>query len=182
MVGRKDRAMLRGMDGTPAWNATLAGIGPQQYLLKTIERGGNRWLVIAGGDDVGTLYGAYRVAEQIGVRFYLHGDVIPDERMRAELPNLDEPGKPLFALRGIQPFNNFPFGPDWWTTEDYKATISQLAKMRMNFIGFHCYPESGIEYYIEATTGDGQRLVFPPTAPQISQTVTCLSPSVRSKR
>ena len=141
VVGRKDRAMLREMDSTPAWSATLAGLGPQQYLLKTIERGGNRWLLIAGGDDVGTLYGAYRVAEHLGVRFYLHGDVIPDERMLAELPNLDEPGKPLFALRGIQPFNNFPFGPDWWTTEDYKATISQLAKMRMNFIGFHCYPE-----------------------------------------
>jgi hypothetical protein len=42
VVGRKDHAMLRGMDGTPAWSATLAGIGPQQYLLKTVERGGNR--------------------------------------------------------------------------------------------------------------------------------------------
>ena len=157
VVGRKDRAMLRGMDGTPAWSATLAGLGPQQYLLRTIERGGNRWLVIAAGDDVGTLYGAYRVAEQIGVRFYLHGDVIPDERMRAELPNLDEPGKPLFALRGIQPFNNFPFGPDWWTTEDYKATISQLAKMRMNFIGFHCYPEYFGQCLAEPTVWTGMK-------------------------
>ena len=29
VVGRKDRAMLRETGGTPAWNATLAGIGPQ---------------------------------------------------------------------------------------------------------------------------------------------------------
>jgi len=34
VVGRKDRAMLRGMDGTPAWSATLAGFGPRQYLLR----------------------------------------------------------------------------------------------------------------------------------------------------
>jgi hypothetical protein len=32
VVGRKDRAMLREMDSTPAWSATLAGLGPQQYL------------------------------------------------------------------------------------------------------------------------------------------------------
>ena len=142
VVGRKDRAALRNIGGNGAWITTLAGLGPQQYLLRTIEQGGNRWLLIAGGDDVGTLYGAYRVAEHAGVRFYLHGDVVPDERLRAELPNLDEQGKPLFALRGINPFHDFPFGPDWWTTEDYKAIIAQLAKMRMNFIGFHCYAEN----------------------------------------
>jgi len=143
VVGRKDRAVLHEMGGTPAWNTTMAGLGPQQYLLRTIEQGGSRWLMIVGGDDVGTLYGAYRVAEHAGVRFYLHGDVVPDERRRAALPNLDEQGKPLFALRGINPFHDFPFGPDWWTTEDYKAIIAQLAKMRMNFIGFHCYAENG---------------------------------------
>ena len=142
VVGRKDRAALRNIGGTGAWITTMAGLGPQQYLLRTIEQGGNRWLLIAGGDEVGTLYGAYRVAEHAGVRFYLHGDVVPDERLRAELPNLDEQGKPLFALRGINPFHDFPFGPDWWTTEDYKAIIAQLAKMRMNFIGFHCYAEN----------------------------------------
>ena len=61
--------------------------------------------------------------------------------MGPALPMIDERGKPLFEVRGIQPFDNFPFGPSWWTTEDYKAHIAQLAKMRMNFIGFHCYPE-----------------------------------------
>ena len=67
-VGRKDRAALREMSGTPAWDSTLAGLGPQQYLLRTIENGGNRWLLIVGGDDVGTLYGAYHLAERAGVR------------------------------------------------------------------------------------------------------------------
>ena len=40
---------------------------------------------ITGGSDVGVLYGAYRYAELLGVRFYLHGDVVPDERLK-QLP------------------------------------------------------------------------------------------------
>ena len=42
----------------------------------------------------------------------------------------------------MNPWGSHPFGLDWWTTEDYKAIIAQLAKMRMNFIGFHCYAEN----------------------------------------
>ena len=31
-------------------------------------------------------------------------------------------------------------GPDWWNVDDYKLYLSQMAKMRMNFIGLHNYP------------------------------------------
>ena len=76
------------------------------------------------------------------MRFYLHGDVIPDQRI-ARLPDVTETGKQLFSIRGIQPFHDFPEGPDWWNTDDYLAYIGQLPKLRMNFIGLHCYPEGG---------------------------------------
>src|SRR5262249_34721183 len=98
-------------------------------------------LLIIGGDDVGTLYAAYRFAELIGVRFFLHGDELPDEPIPWPPPTLDDYGKPLFALRGIQPFHDFPEGPDWWNRDDYLAVIGQLPKLRMNFIGLHTYPE-----------------------------------------
>jgi len=39
---------------------------------------------------------------------------------------------------------------------------------------------AGNEYYIEATTGDGQQLVFPPTAPRLNQTIVALPQSPRS--
>ncbi|MHC4558318.1 MAG: malectin domain-containing carbohydrate-binding protein, partial [Planctomycetota bacterium] len=87
---------------------------------------------------------SYRFAEHLGVRFYLHGDTIPDERIALKIPDLDEKGKPLFHLRGIQPFHDFPEGPDWWSTDDYKAIIAQLPKLRMNFFGLHTYPQSGV--------------------------------------
>ena len=44
----------------------------------------NKGVYIIGGDDIGTLYGAYRYAEHLGVRFYLHGDVVPDGMLNME--------------------------------------------------------------------------------------------------
>jgi len=119
----------------------VAGLGEQEYLLKTFPyRGKHVWL-IAGGDDAGTLYGAYRLAEKLGVRFFLHGDVIPDLQVNLELPIVEEQGKPFFRLRGIHPFHDFPEGPDWWNVDEYKAILAQLPKLRMNFFGLHAYPE-----------------------------------------
>jgi hypothetical protein len=137
-------------------------LGPQQYLLQTLRSGGRSVVLVTGGDAQGTLYGAYRLVEHLGVRFYMHGDVIPDERLPLpvagpqkgaeqlqslagplpSLPSLHEVGKPLFALRGIQPFHDFPEGPDWWNQDDYLAIIAQLPKMRMNFLALHTYPEN----------------------------------------
>jgi len=100
-------------------------------------------LKITGGSDIAALYGAYDFAEHLGVRFYLHGDVIPDKKIPFVLPNLNVTRNPLFNARGIQPFHDFQEGPDWWEADDYKAYFSQLAKMKMNFFGLHCYPEGG---------------------------------------
>lgn len=139
VVARKDRAVVT---DSSVRNA-CAKLGPDQYVLRTTSTNGRRTWWVVGGDDTGTLYGAYRLAEKLGVRFYLHGDVIPDVRLKA-LPDVNEVGKPLFSIRGIQPFHDFPEGPDWWNTDDYLTYITQLPKMRMNFIGLHCYPEGGV--------------------------------------
>jgi hypothetical protein len=95
---------------------------------------------VAGGSDVAVLYGAYAVAEKLGVRFEISGDVIPDGRIPFALPQRDETHEPLFDLRGIQPFHDFLEGPDWWNADDYKAYCTQMVKMKMNFIGLHSYP------------------------------------------
>jgi len=115
-----------------------------QYVLKTVEHKGRPLLVLSGGYPVGPLYAAYHLAEHLGVRFYLHGDVIPDGQIALEMPQLDEKAKPLFDHRGIQPFHDFPEGPDWWNADGYKAILGQLPKLRMNFFGLHTYPQGGV--------------------------------------
>jgi len=131
VVARRDRPLAAG--------AAAGALAAQQYVVKS--DGHRAWIV--GGDDIGTLYASYRFAERLGVRFYLNGDVVPDVPVPPELPRLDETGKPLFGVRGILPFHDFPEGPDWWTRDDYLAYVAQLPKLRMNFIGFHTYPEGG---------------------------------------
>ncbi|MFA6128287.1 MAG: hypothetical protein WC699_13375 [Bacteroidales bacterium] len=101
-------------------------------------------IIIIGGSSQGTLYGAYAFIEKLGIRFYLHGDVIPDTKIKLELTAMNETGTPLFETRGIQPFHDFPEGPDWWTLQDYKAYFAQMVKMKMNFFGLHTYPEGGV--------------------------------------
>ena len=114
------------------------------FILKTISGDSGKRLLICGGSSPGTLYGAYHLAEQSGIGFYLDGDVIPDEQIEFSFPDLDISQSPLFNRRGIQPFHDFPEGPDWWNKEDYKAIFSQLPKLKMNFFGLHTYPEGGV--------------------------------------
>ena len=72
---------------------------------------------------------------------------------RSPFPDLDETRQPLFALRGVNPWGSHPFGFDAWGADDYKAIFTQLAKMRMNFLGIHCYPEG--HPYAEPTVWHG---------------------------
>lgn len=124
--------------------ATDASLAPEAFTISTLKRSNGRIWTIAAADAQGQLYGAYRFVECLGVRFYLHGDVIPDETLKV-LPDVNETQKPLFALRGIQPFHDFTEGPDWWNKDDWLSYVSQLPKLRMNFIGLHCYAAKSAE-------------------------------------
>ncbi len=117
-------------------------LAEQEFILQSFTNGRQMSLFIIGGGSAGVLYGAYQFAEEMGVRFYLDGDVVADTKRPLTLPVLSEKSGPLFELRGILPFHDFPEGPDWWNLNDYKAIIGQLPKLKMNFIGFHTYPEN----------------------------------------
>ena len=137
-VSTKDRLLQTTVSPDAKLAKLIAEVKPlasQQFLLATFDRGDRTVLLVVGGDPIGTLYGAYRLAEHLGARFYLHGDVLPDAKAPLEMPILNETGKPLFELRGIQPFHDFPEGPDWWNRDTYKAVLGQLPKMGMNFFG-----------------------------------------------
>jgi hypothetical protein len=145
VIGRKDRDIIKRIqDKYTGLASSITALKPQQYQIKTLKSGNKPVVLICGGDEFGTLYGAYRFVEHFGVRFYLHGDIVPDKKIGLKMPDLDEQGKPLFELRGIHPFHDFPEGPDWWSVDDYKAVLAQLPKLRMNFFGLHCYPEGGV--------------------------------------
>jgi hypothetical protein len=143
--------LLTGSDQTTSLPAgvsfpkTTSQLEKDGFFIKTVSHEGKKIHLIIGGDESGVLYGAYAFAEQMGVRFYLHGDVVPDAKIEPKsFSATEKTGKPLFSIRGIQPFHDFPEGPDWWTEDDYRAVFSQLPKLKMNFFGLHTYPEGGV--------------------------------------
>ncbi|MDR1880717.1 MAG: hypothetical protein LBQ78_07255, partial [Tannerellaceae bacterium] len=107
----------------PAYAIVLSvdnNLPAESFSLRTAD---NR-LHISGGSEIAALYGSYRFAEHLGVRFYLHGDVVPDGQIkRFRLPVISETHTPQFATRGLNPFHDFPEGPDWWTLDEYKAIL-----------------------------------------------------------
>ena len=83
----------------PSYSSKTAQLGKQQYQLKTTKSSdtqSHKLLRITGGSDLAVLYGAYRLAEELGIRFYLHGDIVPDEKIDFSLPELDEVARTSF--------------------------------------------------------------------------------------
>lgn len=113
------------------------------YMIKSLSSSTENTIVFTGHNEISVLYAVYHFFELQGVRFYLHGDIIPDKKTSSSVfdVNYDIIENPLFELRGILPFHDFPEGPDWWNKQDYLAILTQLPKLRANFIGFHTYPE-----------------------------------------
>ncbi|MGC8667821.1 MAG: hypothetical protein ACP5VE_06905 [Chthonomonadales bacterium] len=141
IVASKARPMALAFARSAGCLAEVRALHPGEFVVWTVKKPRATRVLLCGGDGVGTLYAAYRFAEALGVRFALDGDIIPDEPLRGGLPYVHEAAKPLFSLRGIQPFHDFPEGPDWWNLDDYRAVETQMVKLRMNFIGLHTYPE-----------------------------------------
>lgn len=127
-----------GGDGCLWVGLDATAMTPQAFKITTGADGGG---AIVGGSPIGALYGAYRFAELLGARFYLHGDVVPDPHTPCQFPVGEESGQPLFELRGLNPWGSHAEGLDLWNEDDWKSLIAQMVKMRMNFVGIHGYPE-----------------------------------------
>jgi hypothetical protein len=99
-VLEKGGTFARGLEDAGA-ASKIASLGPEDYWLKTVPRRSGQVVLVAGGSGPAVLYGAYQLAEMLGVRFFLEGDVVPDGIIEKVNLNLDETGHPLFAVRGI---------------------------------------------------------------------------------
>ena len=99
-------------------------------------------VICTGANELSTLYAAYALAELLGARFHLNGDILPSPQTVSitSILSAKEIYTPRFETRGLNPFHDFPMGPDWWTPDYFKALSTNMAKMKFNFFGFHTYP------------------------------------------
>jgi len=153
--------------------AVFAGVSPealppdadeQAYLLRVASTNPPRLRILAK-TPIGVQYGVYSLLEKLGVGFYLGGDALPERRESLLLPeDLDETGSPVFGTRGSLPWYNFLNSPTTWDLEDYQFFFDQMAKMKMNFVGFHSYDHEPFCAYPE----DGQWRMGAPAATSLT--------------
>lgn len=154
-VGSKTQDFILDQARALGLSDEIVDLGTQEYFIKTQSSAKGSKTLIVGGGSLGTLYGAYDFLEEQGIWFDVSGDIIPDEKRSCSFADIEKSGKPVFEKRGLQPFHDFPEGPDYWDYDTYQAVISQIAKMRMNFLGFHTYPEGWVNGQAEPTVWIG---------------------------
>ena len=162
-VGRHaaTHALLLDWDQDGAFALALNSLDtPDSHLLHTFQNGA---MACIGASERATLYASYALAEELGARFFIDNDVLPQPSSLALVSvrssGLRKVFSPAFQSRGLQPFMNFYNGPSWWTTQNFQALATQMAKLKLNYWAFHTYPLRqnvwiGVEGAFDPNTGE----------------------------
>ena len=139
--------------GTPRSHAGIAALaqsgairvseetlGEEGFVIKVLPQAQPR-LVLAAATPRAVLWSVYAFLERLGFGFYLGGDAFADVAPPRLADDLDIISKPAFAVRGSLPWYCFLNGPTTWDRDDYRYFFDQMAKMRMNFVGFKSYDD-----------------------------------------
>lgn len=135
--------LLGGAGSNPAVAKVCEGapfpeLSDQGFVLRSVEFEGKPALIAGGKTPRATLWAAYALAEEWGVRFLLHGDVLPAWRP-FEAPQLDRVEEPLMPAREWRMINAPYEGPEAWGLERCETILGQLAKLRFTHIVMTAY-------------------------------------------
>jgi dienelactone hydrolase len=89
--------------------SSIADLGPEGYLLKTITQDSRQILCVTAPSRVGILYGAYDLLHRLGVRWYGPGKIYEVVPARAVDPlpiSIDLAERPRFLTRGFHAWEN----------------------------------------------------------------------------
>ena len=128
-------------DGAP-----FPPVSEQGFILRRMQFQGCPSLLICGGSPRATLWAVYELVERWGVRYLLHGDVLPAPAI-FHLPDLDVVMEPTLSVRQWRVINDFACGPESWGMEDYYPMLDQLAKLKFNRILLSVWPWQPFLHY-----------------------------------
>ena len=119
---------------------SFPAVSDQGIVLKPIKSGTRSTLVVGGGSPAATLWAVYDLVEQWGVRYLLHGDVLP-ARTEFKMPGYDLKQEPILPVRQWRVVNEHAMGPVSWGMADYRPVLDQLAKLKFNRLLIYIWPE-----------------------------------------
>lgn len=121
---------------------------PYSFGYET-SRAPRKRIRINGPDSACLLHGVYTLLEDMGYLFDITGPVYPN-RMSLEKIQVSNMVRPVVLKRGISEHVNFPMDVSAYPIDEAKEYIRNLARMRMNAITFHSYPNQ----WLEVSRGD----------------------------
>ena len=132
--------------GNPASNPAVREHGgdwpklsPQGIVVRSFQDKNASGVIVGGGSPVATLWAAYELAYQFGIRYSLSVDIIPDENPELKMSGYDIIREPVFPIRAWRTVNDFPIGFESWGAEDQQKLFAQLAKQKFNRILISVY-------------------------------------------
>jgi len=127
-------------DTNPAGPGAFPELGEQGILLRNISFRRTPALVVGGGSSEAVLWAVYELAERFGVRYLLHGDLLPKRSEPFPPRGLDVVKEPVFPIRWWRTVNDFAMGPESWGMADHRPVIDQLAKFKFNRLFLSLWP------------------------------------------
>ena len=124
----------------------LPPITEQGFILRHLQVQGRPSMIVRGGSPRATLWAVYELVEHWGVRYLLHGDVLPSP-VPFHLPDLDVVMEPTLSVRQWRVINDFACGPESWGMGDYRPVLDQLAKLKFNRILLSVWPWQPFLHY-----------------------------------
>ena len=121
-------------------------VSEQGFLLRRVQFQERSSLLVCGGSPRATLWAVYELVERWGVRYLLHGDVLPAPST-FHLPDLDVVTEPTLSVRQWRVINDFACGPESWSMADYRPVLDQLAKLKFNRILLSVWPWQPFLHY-----------------------------------
>ena len=140
-VGLPERPAVR-----EVW-APEGALEPQEIWIHPVPQAGGGKAVITGGSPVAVLWGVYELAERWGVRYLVHGDVLPENPGALTLPGADIRLRPNMRTRCWRLVNDLATGPVSWSLEENRRFLHQIAKMKYNRVFLSFWPSQPFVRY-----------------------------------
>jgi hypothetical protein len=96
---------------------------------------------IEGSDPKGALNGVYAVLARLGFLFDIAGTKPPDGAIELGKEAFTLRSRPDFRLRGVRMHMNFTMDQSGYSLAQLREYVDCVARMRLNYIALHLYPE-----------------------------------------
>ncbi|MDY6914114.1 MAG: alpha-N-acetylglucosaminidase TIM-barrel domain-containing protein [Planctomycetota bacterium] len=119
-------------------------LGSDGFLIKSIQDGDKKYLLLAGNNDRATLYAVYHYLDKFcEVGFFEDGDRIP-KRKAVPFVNINIIEKPKFEMRAAFTWQGWEipkkFQSNFWTVKEWRQYIDWAVKKKFNVLRFGLNP------------------------------------------